>query len=230
MRVYDCRMRFACLLRSILLAGVVAAAACSSKGSGGVPITTCPASSPTASVPCSGAFNCTYQVCSCHGCCPDLWNCVSGYLMGTDFNNTCSLGPPCTDGGAGSGGGAGGAGGGTGGAGGMMISGCPPSEPTQPIACTGSFTCRFTTFCTCHSCCSSGWRCTNGTFRSEPLDYNDQCIQPLPCPDGGAVCTFGMDQTCNDNPIISSIRGRCTDAGVCACGDAGTNPDSGRCL
>ena len=44
------------------------------------------------------------------------------------------------------------------------------------------------------------------------------------------VCTFGADQTCNDDPRISSIRGRCTDAGACACGDAETNPDSGRCL
>ena len=232
-------MRFACLLRSILLAGVVAAAACSSKGSGGVPITTCPASSPTASVPCSGAFNCTYQVCSCHGCCPDLWNCVPGYLMGTDVNNTCSLGPPCTDGGAGSGGGSGGAGGagggtggaggGTGGSGGITLSSCPPSEPKTPLACTGSFACRYTSFCTCHGCCSTGWRCTNGVFQISGLDADDGCIQQ-PCPDGGAVCTFGADQTCNDSPLISSIHGHCTDAGVCECTfDAGTNPDSGRC-
>src|SRR5262245_845111 len=181
-------MRFARLLRSIVVAGVVAAAACGSKGksqdaggidggagsggpagagggggdaaggaggagagkggtsgTGGAPITTCPAVRPTFSVPCSGTFNCTYQVCSCHGCCDDLWNCVSGYLMGTDFNNTCSLGPPC--------------------------------------------------------------------------------------PDGGAVCTFGADQTCNDSPLISSIHGHCTDAGVCECTfGGGLNPDSGRCL
>ena len=48
--------------------------------------------------------------------------------------------------------------------------------------------------------------------------------------DAATVCTPSTDQTCNDNPIWSSIHGRCADTGVCLCNDAGTNPDSGRCL
>jgi hypothetical protein len=69
---------------------------------------------------------------------------------------------------------------------------------------------------------------------------SDGCYNVFPCDagttsgtggtGGSATCTFGADQTCNDNPILSSIRGHCTDAGVCECdGNAGTNPDSGRC-
>jgi hypothetical protein len=149
--------------------------------------------------------------------------------------------------------GAGGAGGGTSGAGGAPITGCPASTPSSPIACSGSFNCQLGMFCTCHGCCFATYACVNGRFIEQ--DYNG-CIQ-MPCPDGGAgstggagttgsagtggsggaaggsgapVCTVGADQSCNDNPALSSLHGHCTDAGVCACSDAGTNPDSGRCL
>ena len=45
------------------------------------------------------------------------------------------------------------------------------------------------------------------------------------------VCTPGADQTCNDNPAVSSIHGTCTDAGTCICNvGAGHNPESGKCL
>jgi len=45
------------------------------------------------------------------------------------------------------------------------------------------------------------------------------------------VCTYGMDQTCNDNPIISSIHGVCNPDGTCLCaGGWAINPQSGRCL
>src|SRR4029077_16618094 len=71
-------------------------------------------------------------------------------------------------------------------AGGAPITSCPASEPLAQIACSGSFGCRFTTFCTCHGCCSSGWRCIDGVFGSSGLDYNDGCIQGPTCPDGGA--------------------------------------------
>ena len=44
------------------------------------------------------------------------------------------------------------------------------------------------------------------------------------------ACTPGADQTCNDNPAISSLHGHCTDAGTCVCGnDAAPSPSSGRC-
>jgi len=46
-----------------------------------------------------------------------------------------------------------------------------------------------------------------------------------------AVCTYGMDQTCNDDPMISSIHGTCNEDGTCTC-DKGwdKNPETGRCL
>jgi MYXO-CTERM domain-containing protein len=45
------------------------------------------------------------------------------------------------------------------------------------------------------------------------------------------VCEIGMDQTCNDNPVISSTRGTCQADGTCKCNSGvAKNPDSGRCL
>jgi hypothetical protein len=45
------------------------------------------------------------------------------------------------------------------------------------------------------------------------------------------TCTVGMDQTCNDNPIISSIHGNCQPDGSCKCiGTWAQNPVTGRCL
>lgn len=32
-----------------------------------------------------------------------------------------------------------------------------------------------------------------------------------------APCTFGADQTCNADPTVSSIHGRCTELGTCVC-------------
>jgi hypothetical protein len=45
------------------------------------------------------------------------------------------------------------------------------------------------------------------------------------------ACTFGMDPTCNDSPLVSATYGRCTEEGTCVC-NAGhaLNPGSGRCL
>lgn len=48
---------------------------------------------------------------------------------------------------------------------------------------------------------------------------------------GVAVCTYGMDQTCNDDPIISSLHGVCQADSTCRCSDGfAMNPDTGRCL
>lgn len=48
--------------------------------------------------------------------------------------------------------------------------------------------------------------------------------------DLAAVCTPGMDQTCNDSEIASSLWGGCTASGTCIC-KAGyeINPSTGRC-
>jgi hypothetical protein len=43
------------------------------------------------------------------------------------------------------------------------------------------------------------------------------------------ICVYGQDQTCNDSPIISSIRGRCNQDGSCSC-PSGYNPQTGKCL
>jgi len=56
----------------------------------------------------------------------------------------------------------------------------------------------------------------------------------IACPvtDGGAmtgVCTPGQDQTCNENPAISSLRGRCQPDGTCVCSGGAPSPTTGRC-
>jgi hypothetical protein len=50
------------------------------------------------------------------------------------------------------------------------------------------------------------------------------------CVGPGSTCTVGMDQTCNDSPIISSIHGRCVQGGRCVCGSFGMSATSGKCL
>lgn len=50
--------------------------------------------------------------------------------------------------------------------------------------------------------------------------------------DGGSVaaCTPGMDQTCNDDPIVSALWGRCKTDGTCECEDSFiVKTSTGRC-
>ena len=152
---------------------------------------------------------------------------------------------------AGAGGGAAGDGGGAGagGAGGATLASCPTTtRPTTGTACAGSFTCNYTDAVRCNVSCYSAYMCSSGKIIF--LGNNDGCFQVTCSPDAGTdaadarmdaadaradattatVCTPGAHQSCNDNPAWSSIHGSCTDAGVCVCSDAGTNPDSGRCL
>jgi hypothetical protein len=50
-------------------------------------------------------------------------------------------------------------------------------------------------------------------------------------PAGGTACTPGANQTCNDDPRLSSLHGTCTAAGRCVCGaNYELNPMTGRCL
>lgn len=50
-------------------------------------------------------------------------------------------------------------------------------------------------------------------------------------PSGGLPCVFGTDQSCNDDPRVSSFHGTCSAAGKCVCGNAyQLNPATGRCL
>jgi len=51
-----------------------------------------------------------------------------------------------------------------------------------------------------------------------------------PATPAASVCTPGMDQTCNDNPEISSLHGTCRPDGTCECkGDFEKNEATGRC-
>jgi hypothetical protein len=53
----------------------------------------------------------------------------------------------------------------------------------------------------------------------------------LVSPDAAArVCTPGQDSTCNDNPSISSLHGKCLPDGTCSCTiGPGLNPATGKC-
>lgn len=53
---------------------------------------------------------------------------------------------------------------------------------------------------------------------------------PASPPAASAVCTQGKDQTCNDNPEISSLHGICNPNGTCTCHKGfARNPATGRC-
>jgi hypothetical protein len=121
------------------------------------------------------------------------------------------------------------------------LTACPATgRPALGAACTGSFSCSFKAQCVCNVCCFESLGCSGG--RVTYLGFNDACTQVNPaCPDAAAekpdadaaagACAPGADQTCNDDPRISSLRGHCTDAGTCEChDDAAPSPTSGRCL
>jgi hypothetical protein len=246
-------LSFVRLSRLIIVTGLLSGAACSrgqlpggtggtgggsagvngTSDAGGPPITSCPASL-KGTVECRGTFDCTFQTnCTCHSCCSARWSCVGGLFQQTDFNDGCFQGPPCPNdaGPDGSGG--------VGGSGGTPITSCPASSPmvapsTVGPACDGTFSCGYRDRCHCGICCQTYYDCENGH-----LQYfaSDDACQMVTC-DAGAttdastrVCTPGADQTCNDNPAVSSIHGTCTDAGTCICNvGAGHNPESGKCL
>jgi hypothetical protein len=48
--------------------------------------------------------------------------------------------------------------------------------------------------------------------------------------DGPPACTPGADQTCNEDPTVNSLRGKCLADGTCACGTNAVSPYTGRCL
>jgi hypothetical protein len=55
--------------------------------------------------------------------------------------------------------------------------------------------------------------------------------EPPPAPPSGkrAPCTYGADQTCNANPAVSALWGRCTELGVCECNDGFRLNPGGAC-
>lgn len=58
-----------------------------------------------------------------------------------------------------------------------------------------------------------------------PVDAGaaDGAVMPIP-----NVCKPGLDQTCNDDPKLSSILGKCASDGHCECA-VGINPTTGKC-
>jgi hypothetical protein len=69
--------------------------------------------------------------------------------------------------------------------------------------------------------------CADSTKPAEPNDSGTSGG------DGASemVCEPGADQSCNDNPAISSLHGRCLPNGTCECqGGIEKNPETGRCL
>lgn len=54
--------------------------------------------------------------------------------------------------------------------------------------------------------------------KSEPEKPKRPGFQMAPVTSAApAVCTFGADQTCNDDSLISSIHGTCNQDGTCSC-------------
>ena len=50
-------------------------------------------------------------------------------------------------------------------------------------------------------------------------------------PSDPKVCTPGSDQTCNDDPAISSLHGVCQEDGTCTCKSGfAKSTKTGRCL
>lgn len=70
--------------------------------------------------------------------------------------------------------------------------------------------------------------CTDATNVAEP---NDSSTSGGDGGGGAMVCEPGRDQTCNDDPAISSLHGRCLPNGTCECSDGiAKNAATGRCL
>jgi hypothetical protein len=72
-----------------------------------------------------------------------------------------------------------------------------------------------------------------GCGSAPAAEASDPATQPASTAGSGVpapVCTFGQDQTCNDNPEISSLHGNCRSDGTCECQPAfPKNPATGRC-
>jgi hypothetical protein len=94
-------------------------------------------------------------------------------------------------------------------------------------------------------CCTSASNfrdtCTTAVGACGCSPSSSVTVNVCTCPNGGcflpangcvgpaSTCTVGADQSCNDNPAISSIHGRCIAGGRCACGSFGLSATSGKC-
>jgi hypothetical protein len=132
--------------------------------------------------------------------------CVTGYTCWlTAPGGYCLVGPPtaCSD-----------------------ASECPAGTTCSPLPMSQiSGVCLLT--CTGPADCRAGYACDYVyLFPGEPGSPRSDVPVCWTAP----VCTYGMDQTCNDNPLSSSIHGYCQPDGTCIC-KAGfeLNPATGKC-
>ena len=117
-----------------------------------------------------------------------------------------------------------------------------PADATLAVKCTATGGQIQSRLC-CNAESDFPESCGFGSCACAPTSSHD--VTACQCPAGtcymrsrgcvGPDCTPGMDQTCNDNPVISSTHGRCIDTlgsgARCMCNPPYLlNPDTGRCL
>jgi hypothetical protein len=98
-------------------------------------------------------------------------------------------------------------------------------QPSASLCCAGST--DFPNTCTVGACtCAPSSSASVNTC----VCPTGACFQPSDgCVGPAGVCTTGADQTCNDNPAISSFHGRCATGGRCVCDPGFTLLASGKC-
>jgi hypothetical protein len=84
----------------------------------------------------------------------------------------------------------------------------------------------------CLKACSTAADCRTGYQCAEVELFPGEANTPhSPGPVCWTACQVGMDQSCNDNPVISSLHGVCEADGTCTCNNGfQKNPATGRCL
>ncbi len=119
---------------------------------------------------------------------------------------------------------------------------CLPGAPGGPTACREpEVPCPEGTLCSplpwhaisgvCMAPCERAADCRPGyVCRVVELFPGDAETPSSPGPVCWTVCEVGMDQSCNDNPMISSLHGTCLPDGTCECHGFEKNPETGRCL
>lgn len=88
------------------------------------------------------------------------------------------------------------------------------------------------------TCCASTTdfpnSCLVGACGCDPATGHDisVCICPTGCfvpGEGCFACTLGADQTCNNDPAVSSLHGKCQSNGRCSCNTGYSPLANGRC-
>ncbi len=76
---------------------------------------------------------------------------------------------------------------------------------------------------------------TAGSVDAAPgaTDVDEHESQPSTLPPAGSSkrtpCVFGQDQTCNSDPSVSALWGKCTETGTCECNTGFVLAPTGYC-